>query len=637
MLSFLRTTAVVIAATILLGCPNKRKIASPEPPVPRNGDQSALQRFEESQAQFQQGGGEMSAAETATNFEKIAQEFPDDPIVPHALLYAGMSAVGAGEWDKAIENLNELIANQDADDALIVRGFLYRGIAKNYAGDYQGAVVDLKAGQPSVGSTEGEKPEYLAAMALAHVGLKRVGDALPYFDAWYRVAKDSEKVFIVSEVAKAVDLLAASELEPVWGTLEDKKGPSAAYLGRRIAATLRSVGETTRAKEVDRATAFARARFGFELVGGDGGSAGDPERVGGLLPLSGRSNRIGDQSVRGLSLAASFGTEPGKGARLGWPKPFSLRLRDSRGSAEQATRMLGELAAEDVIAIVGPVSRLVSRAAATEATKLAIPMVTLSQRPSATDSPYVFHVFHSAARRAEILARYAYQKGVRDFAVMKPKNGYGRAVASAFAAEVTRLGGQVIVTVSYSPSATSFRDIVKRLKKPWQAIFVADTARRLELIAPSLAVANFVPRPLGAKGRGRSILLLSTAEFLTEALVKSAGIHVYGAVFAPGFYADGRDGRIGEFVDRYLEEFGRAPTAIDAYAFDAALLIRSGVEAGAENRAQLAQLLASESVAGLTGQIRFEPTTHQRADAGLLFAVTRLSSGGYAIRAMRGK
>ena len=77
--------------------------------MPRSGNQDALREFEDSQSEFRRDGGEVDPA----RFEAIVAEFPDDPIVPHALLYAGMSAVKSAEYKKAIENLDQLVCEPE--------------------------------------------------------------------------------------------------------------------------------------------------------------------------------------------------------------------------------------------------------------------------------------------------------------------------------------------------------------------------------------------------------------------------------------------------------------------------------------------------------------------------------------------
>jgi ABC-type branched-subunit amino acid transport system substrate-binding protein len=199
------------------------------------------------------------------------------------------------------------------------------------------------------------------------------------------------------------------------------------------------------------------------------------------------------------------------------------------------------------------------------------------------------------------------------------------------------LGGRIIATASYPTKTTSFGKIVGKIRgKPWDAIFVPDVASRLELVVPALASANLVVKPIGAKApkKGRKIALLSTAEALRPKYLRGSGRYSNGAVFAPGFYADADDPVIGPYVTRFEAAFGRAPTYLDAYAYDAALVIRAAVESGARSRAEVGAAMATSAVDGLTGAIQFSSARH-RADSGLLYVVGVDSGGDYRIRAQR--
>ena len=70
------------------------------------------------------------------------------------------------------------------------------------------------------------------------------------------------------------------------------------------------------------------------------------------------------------------------------------------------------------------------------------------------------------------------------------------------------------------------------------------------------------------------------------------------------------------------------PDDLAAYAWDAALVIRAAVEAGARDRDALTQAIPTTRVAGVTGDIAFGPG-RGRADAGVLFTVAQ---GGGSIR-----
>jgi ABC-type branched-subunit amino acid transport system substrate-binding protein len=243
----------------------------------------------------------------------------------------------------------------------------------------------------------------------------------------------------------------------------------------------------------------------------------------------------------------------------------------------------------------------------------------------------------TAEDRARALAARAYGQGARRFAMLVPEIAYGTRAAKAFRDEVTRLGGTLVVEVTYARDATQFvKPVAKLGKESFDALFVPDTAARLELISPQLAVDNLIVQPRSAKKpkRGKPILLLSTAEGVMPKFLKGSGRYANGAIFAPAFYPDEKDERIGRFVGRFRAAFGDWPTALDAYAYDGALLIRSAVESGARDRAAVAASLAGLSLAGVTGEVEFD-AARGRADRGILYECRGDGAGGWEIRALR--
>ena len=607
------------------GCPRKRNLLT-VPPVPKTGDPVARARYLELENQYKQ-----SREALAAEFDSLAAEFPADPVVPYATLYSGMSSVRNGDYTSGIAKLDSL-SSLTSNPGIIGRGQLYKGIALNYLGDFRSALPILSSAEPAVNPADSqEKAEWLAASASARVAMGETTAALTYYDEWHPIAKVSEKVFIESSIKSIVAVLDENSLREVYGGLRRDDGPLAAFAGDRLATQLSSRGKVDEARSVRNEVEDGLENFALptSVAESDGG---DVSIVGAILPTTGRRNRIGERAARGLLLAAKEAA--GR----------TLELRDSGSDKDTASLAVEELMGRRAIAVVGPMGEdEVERAGAT-AMRLSIPMVSLSPRgasianqEAANERPGIFHIVHSAEDRARALARYASKQKVVDFAILRPSNAYGKAVAAAFANEVRRLGGRVVVEERYPPKTTSFKPYVEKMQKPWTAIFVPDQARRLSLVAPALAAESLMPAPLNRRTKTdgpRHILLLSTAELVDDDYLRSAGRYSEGAVFAPGFYPDIFDRDIAPFVDAYKREYGSLPSALEAYAYDAAKLVGAAVTSGAQSRSQVASQIGQLSHRGVTGDVRFSPSG-ARADAGILFRVGRQSTGEFELRAMK--
>jgi branched-chain amino acid transport system substrate-binding protein len=612
------------------GCPSrgKRNLGPPKLVLPEGGDSQARSRFEMSRSQFERDG----EVDNSEAFEAIVREFPSDPIVPHALLYGAMADLRVGDAAGALAKLEELALLGNSDEMLLARASVFRGFALATLGRAAEALSDLKAGHKAL--NQGDKDEmslWHAAMAEGSAQAQDTRAALVNYDAWYHYAPESEREYASDRIRSLANGMRPEELAALFSALKFFDGPVTALLGNRYALYLRTQGDNAGADGILAKAGAAQRSMGLDMTVMGASGAGNPETLGALLPLSGRLNRVGELCMRGLALAS--GRYPGAPAGQGGVSAFDLVARDTSSQVGSAATGIQELANENALVVVGPFDgRAVTEAGAT-ARDLGLPLVSLA--PRGGGGPGVFAIRHSAEDRARTLARRAYALGVRDFAIFSPANSYGKVVGQAFRSEVESLGGTIVVSASYEKGTTSFKGDIKKLKKPWSAVFVPDQAKNLQLIAPALAAANLNAVAYGAKSkRGRSILLLSTAEGIDQSYLQAAGRYSMGAIIAPGFFPDRTDAKIAEFVARYEQEFGSEPSAHEAYAYDAAGLVRHAVDGGVQTRGQLHKALATQAVPGLTGTVRFGPDG-KRSDVGLLFEVQQPIPGQFQLKAQR--
>ncbi len=596
--------------------------------LPTDGDSKARLRFESTRSEFERDGSTVDSAA----FEAIVRDYPNDPIAPHALLYGAMADVKTGADANALMKLDELAALAPTDAALLGRAALFRGFALSNLDRNREALPSLTAGKTSVNQTDSAEVSFWhASMAGASAANQNTMAAIIHYDAWWFGGNEAERSYVVDRITALSVGLSGTALEQSYSEVNKRAGPGKAILGARLAEELAGRGDAEGARRVLASIAQARQVIGAEASLGGTSGPGNPELLGALLPLSGRLNRIGELSLRGLVMASQ--SAPSAAAPHGEFSAFELITRDTSSVASNVSSGIRNMVASDVLAVIGPFDGSSVTSVSPLAASLGLPVISLAPRGSAGGA--VFSIRHSAETRARSLARYAYGKGIRDFAILAPATAYGRVVGGAFEEQVKSLGGNVIVQITYASGTTSFTKDVARLKKPWSALFVPDQAKTLALIAPALASRNLNARPVGKRSKhGRSILLLSTAEGIGRGYLRAAGRYSFGAVVAPGFFPDRTDPTIADFVARYEDEFGTEPSAHEAYAYDAATVVRHAVDQGAASRQQLGQALHVQKVPGLTGDIEFG-RDNRRSDPGLLFEVQQPIAGQFELRALR--
>ncbi|HZL20190.1 MAG TPA: ABC transporter substrate-binding protein [Polyangia bacterium] len=597
------------------GGPGTPDLAAPDLAAP---DPGADADFREAKGRFD--AGDREGARTA--LEAFENHYPQNSARSAVDLMLARLALLRGDPSAAKTLLDPLVATPP-DPGTGSGARYYLGLAETRLGHFAEGRRLLLPYLPPAGASapdDGALVELRGALAEATAGVGELSPALELWDAYARGGREPEKAYARERVTEIVAKLTPDAAAQAFAA-SPEKGLARALLGPSAAAYLRARGDAAGAATVESESAIARRALGLEQPGDSarGTGAGDPGRFGLALALSGKFQPVGEAALRAALLAT--------GAPAG--KANELFVRDTGAGPERAIRGVSELARdESVIGILAASDQPSLAAAAAAAAENQVPTLDLDDGPGVPGSP-TFQLVHTPASRAAALVHAALKLGVREFATIGPDTQAGQALRRAFKSELAKGEGHLVADVSYPPGSTSFTSVVAAIKKTRaQAIFVADNADRLELIAPALAAADLWPAPWGKKppaaapGRphARNLLLLSTANGLSPRLLTSAGRYVQGALLSPGFFPAAGDARAIAFVDAYRATYGRDPHATEAYAFDGVNLLRAVTGAGARTRADVLRALYDGTFEGLTGALRFGPD-HARADEPRIYLV----------------
>ncbi len=415
--------------------------------------------------------------------------------------------------------------------------------------------------------------------------------------------------------------------------------------------------------------------------------------LGVVLPLSGRFAEYGEESLRGIMLAANIfapvstiaspdaandraadeisglgrGSDihrdmlsAGEMPDIEAPPRSGLRIvvRDSQGTAEGAVRAVRELAAEeDLVAIVGPLLGATAAAAAVEANFLEVPMLALTSREEVPrERPYVFRFRTTPDDEIRALVDHAAgQLGARRFAVLYPKDVYGRRMRDHFWQAVEDHGGFVVASSGYDPNSTDFADPIRRMigysllsKGEEEALEHREAlmrrGRRLE--ASDAAVARSVAyRILGPKGEPLpprvdfdalfipdshdkvvliapqltfhevgGVVLLGTGDWVHEDLVRIGREHVKGSVISAPFDPESRFPFVSEFVEDYSHTFEGRPDVFSAHGYDVTrlVLVRLARQGPMTRDEVQSAILHTQAYPGASGVISVMPDGNAR-------------------------
>jgi branched-chain amino acid transport system substrate-binding protein len=281
-----------------------------------------------------------------------------------------------------------------------------------------------------------------------------------------------------------------------------------------------------------------------------------------------------------------------------------------------------------VLAVVGPLMKNETEAAAPVADELGVPLLSLTRHEEvARGRADVFALGLSRRMEAEVLAEHAvYDLGLGRFAILYPTDEYGHEFESLLWRAVEARGGRVVGVAGYPPSATEFEQPLRTLLGPdalppalaaaapaapgaadpgasapapaldaphvdFDALFLPDAHDKIVLIAHALSSD-------GISG----LQLLGPSGWYDPALARRAGPMVNGAFFSSPFDPGNPSPLVQEFVRRYEDAYGREPSPFAAQGFDAANLVGLQVVAGATTPGAVRDgLLGTDRYPGVSG------------------------------------
>jgi branched-chain amino acid transport system substrate-binding protein len=360
-------------------------------------------------------------------------------------------------------------------------------------------------------------------------------------------------------------------------------------------------------------SAIRIAMTGAVLLGlagcGPSGSA-DTIRVGHFASLTGDTATFGRSTDAGMRLAID--EINGAGGVLG--KPIDLVTEDDRSVTEEARTAAQKLIQRDaVVALLGEVASSRSLAAAPEAQRASIPMISPgSTNPRVTEvGDYIFRGCFIDPFQGSVMARFAREElKAKKLAILFDfKQDYSVGLAQFFRETLQKQGAELVADERYSSGDIEFRAQLTTIRagNP-DAIFVPGYYTEVGLIAKQ------------ARELGITVPLLGGDGWDSEKTIEIGGSAVEGYYFSTHYAADSDDPKVQEFVERYRQKYSQTPDAMAALGYDtvrilADALTRAGTTEGPKLRDAIA---ATSGFAGVTGKISMDAQRNARKDAVVL-------------------
>lgn len=286
-------------------------------------------------------------------------------------------------------------------------------------------------------------------------------------------------------------------------------------------------------------------------------------------------------------------------------RPLELVMRDDFSNTDSAVAVATGLYGTDVAAVIGGVYSSVTLAAAPVYNGGRSPLVQIS--PSASSpllshaGEYTFRLCPSDLAYGAALARFASDKGLRRAAVLYVNDAYGRGVRQTFAAEYSRLGGEVIELDPFLTTSTDVGPYLARMvkeRKVQAIVLAANQAEGLQVLSQIRGAKLGLPILAGDGMAG--------AERTDPVLME-------GAFVSSGYIVGNPSAVNQKFVAAYQKMFPRAgpPDQGAAATYDAVYLLAKVIGQAGSSRDRVRNTLAKVGNAdpaydGVVGRVAFD-------------------------------
>lgn len=322
------------------------------------------------------------------------------------------------------------------------------------------------------------------------------------------------------------------------------------------------------------------------LVAGAGSE--NAQRVGVLLPLTGRFASLGKSTKNGIDLALEGEAEK---------SAFSLLYQDDGGDPVVVSARTRELIeSQRVVALLGPLLSELAGAASDVAQQGSVPIVTYSKKDVFRTGNGVFRLGATLSSQVRSLIDAANKRlGFNKFGLVYPSDPNGEEAATAFREQAKAAGLNVVFESTYpkgDPNALA--SIAEQAEQHnVQAIFFPDS-----ILEASRFFASLTP------AQREKIVPLGLASWDNQDQLTRSLTVMDGAVLVSPFFTQSERPLVSKFNAAYEAKFHQKPDFLAAQGFDSATLVLAAVKRHMQEGLDVTSALQGiDGYEGLTGKI----------------------------------
>lgn len=225
--------------------------------------------------------------------------------------------------------------------------------------------------------------------------------------------------------------------------------------------------------------------------------------------------------------------------------------------------------------------------------KKVIMLSPLSSSPDITNAgDYIFRDYVNDNDAGKKVTKEMYKAGIRKAALLNSLNDYSEGLASVFAKEFKKLGGEVVITESFAQGTTDFRSMISKIKaKKADGVVVFEYTTGL--------VAFFKQK----EELGLEALIYGADTFSDPAIIEGVG-----AAFDGVRYVVLKDSASNDFKTKLALKAGRDDLTVGSpNAYDAVYILANAINAVGDDSTKVKEwLYQMPTYEGESGSIKFD-------------------------------
>lgn len=311
--------------------------------------------------------------------------------------------------------------------------------------------------------------------------------------------------------------------------------------------------------------------------------------------MTGSESTFGVSTHKGIMMAVD--EINAKGGVKG--KKIKVISYDDQGKSDEAVTVVTKLLTQDKVhVLLGEVASSRSIAVAPIAQQYKVPMISPSStNPKVTQlGDYIFRVCFIDPFQGSVMAKFAINNlNLKKAAIFRDtKADYSVGLANFFTQEFKKMGGEIVVDISYSSGDVDFKPQLTQIrdKKP-DVLFVPGYYTEVGLIAKQAKELNVKAVLLGGDG------------WDSEKLTEIGGEAIVGGYFSNHYSHEDQNPAVQNFVKGYQAKYKEVPSGLAAMGYDAAAVAIDAINRAPELSVKAIRdaIAATKNFPGVTGVI----------------------------------